>query len=188
SHDADVSRRPPCRAALAAAHVGIPGMRGRPFRVWLAAALLLAPLPAHAQAGEGWDSPRVLELLEAARLRRQLPRGDSALRNYQARANGYVSFCLDRQDSDDRTLVKVDQVALDVFWAAPNRAKQRIVGLRDDKRLPARIHYHLDHLTVVQNEFGDSIRLGDGDEVQDVPHPAAPGSDTVYQFRLADSL
>jgi len=164
-------------------------MRGRLFLVWLAAAALpLVPALARAQDTAGWDSPRVLELVEAARQRRQLPRGDSALRNYQARANGYVYFYLDRQDSDDRTLVKVDQVALDVFWAAPNRTKQRIVGLRDDKRLPARIYYHLDHLTVVQNEFGDSIRLGDGDEVRDVPHPAAPGSDTVYQFRLADSL
>ena len=164
-------------------------MRGRSLPVWLtAAALFVAPAQAPAQDPEGWDSPRVLELLEAARLRRQLPRGDSALRNYQARANGYVYFYLDRQDSDDRTLVKVDQIALDVFWAAPNRTKQRIVGLRDDKRLPARIYYHLDHLTVVQNEFGDVIRLGDGDEVRDVPHPAAPGSDTVYQFRLADSL
>ena len=163
-------------------------MRGRSLSLWLTAALLLAPAPAGAQDPEGWDAPRVLELMEAARLRRQLPRGDSALRNYQARANGYVYFYLDRQDSDERTLVKVDQVALDVFWAAPNRTKQRIVGLRDEKRLPARIYYHLDHLTVVQNEFGDVIRLGDGDEVQDVPHPAAPGSDTVYQFRLADSL
>ena len=72
-------------------------MRGRQFPVWLvAAALLLAPPPAHAQDAAGWDSPRVLELLEAARLRRQLPRGDSALRNYQARANGYVYFYLDR--------------------------------------------------------------------------------------------
>jgi hypothetical protein len=164
-------------------------MRRLPSPIWLAAAvLLLAPLPGRAQAAAGWDSPRVLALMEAARARRQLPRGDSALRNYQARANGYVYFYLDRRDSEERTLVKVDQVALDVYWAAPNRTKQRIIGLRDEKRLPARIHYHLDHLTVVQNDFDDSIRLGDGDEVRDVLHPAAPGSGAVYQFRLADSL
>ncbi|HEX7091143.1 MAG TPA: hypothetical protein VF192_13465 [Longimicrobiales bacterium] len=164
-------------------------MRRLPRPVWLpAAVLLLAPLPGRAQDAAGWDSPRVLALMEAARTRRQLPRGDSALRNYRAHANGYVYFYLDRRDSEERTLVKVDQVALDVYWAAPNRTKQRIVGLRDEKRLPVRIHYHLDHLTVVQNEFGDSIRLGDGDEVRDVPHPAAPGSGAIYQFRLADSL
>src|SRR5690606_41793060 len=49
------------------------------------------------------------------------------------------------------------------------------------------MYYHLDHLTVVQNGFGDIIRMGDGDEVQDVLHPAAYGSDRVYDFRLADS-
>ena len=75
-----------------------------------------------------------------------------------------------------------------MFWASPDLTKQRIVGLRDESRLPNRMRYHLDHLTVVQNEFGDSIRLGDGDEVRDVPHPAAPGSDSIYEFRLADSL
>ncbi|HUH14072.1 MAG TPA: hypothetical protein VMK65_13235, partial [Longimicrobiales bacterium] len=108
--------------------------------------------------------------------------------NYQARASGHVYFFLDREDTQERTLVKVDQLALEVFWGAPDRTKQRIVGMRDEERLPSNIHYHLDHLTVVQDEFGDVIRLGDGDEVTDVPHPAAPGSDTIYAFRLADSL
>jgi hypothetical protein len=32
------------------------------------------------------------------------------------------------------------------------------------------------------------IRMGDGDEVGDVPHPAAAGSDSIYEFRLGDSL
>src|SRR5690606_23705783 len=120
--------------------VVVRGMRRLLQPVWLpAAVLLLAPLPGRAQDAAGWDSPRVLALMEAARARRQLPRGDSALENYQARANGYVYFYLDRRDSEERTLVKVDQVALDVYWAAPNRTKQRIIGLRDERRLPARI-------------------------------------------------
>jgi hypothetical protein len=79
-------------------------------------------------------------------------------------------------------------VALEIFWAPPNRTKQRIIGLRDESRLPNRMYYHLDHLTVVQDGFGDVIRMGDGDEVADVPHPVAPGSDSIYAFRLADSL
>jgi hypothetical protein len=123
-----------------------------------------------------------------ARARREQPRGDSMLRNYSAKATGFVYFYLDRNEADDRTPVKVDQIALELFWAAPNLTKQRIVGLRDQSLLPNRMRYHLDHLTVVQNGFGDVIRLGDGDEVQDVPHPAARASDTVYDFRLADSL
>ena len=126
--------------------------------------------------------------MQLARARRQLPQQDSLLRNYRARAEGFVYFYLDRRETDERTLVKTDQVALEIFWAPPNRTKQRIIGLRDESRLPNRMYYHLDHLTVVQDGFGDIIRMGDGDEVADVPHPVAMGSDSVYAFRLADSL
>jgi hypothetical protein len=137
---------------------------------------------------DGWNSPRVLELIERARDRRAVPRADSGLVNYRATAAGYLYFFLDRTDSEERALVRTDQIALEVYWAAPNRTKQRIVGLRDASKLPNQMHYHLDHLTVVQDEFGDLIRLGDGDEVRDVVHPAAPGSSRVYDFRLADSM
>jgi hypothetical protein len=146
-----------------------------------------ATLRAQAQAPEEWDGPRAQALLELARERRHLPQRDS-LRNYRARAEGFVYFYLDRRETDERTLVKTDQVALEIFWAPPNRTKQRILGLRDESRLPNRMYYHLDHLTVVQDGFGNLIRMGDGDEVADVPHPVAPGSDSIYSFRLTDSL
>jgi hypothetical protein len=149
--------------------------------------LLLVASPLAAQA-ESWNSERAIDLIARARARRALPIADSSLRSYESRAHGRVYFYLDRRGSDRRTLVKTDQIALDVFWQAPDLTKQRIIGLRDESRLPNRMRYHLDHLTVVQNEFGNAIRLGDGDEVRDVPHPAAPGSDSIYDFRLADSL
>ena len=79
-------------------------------------------------------------------------------------------------------------MALDVFWKAPRQTKQRLVGRRDAKTLPTNITYHLDHLTIVQDDFGDLIRLGDGDEVEAVVHPVAPGADSIYDYRLADSL
>lgn len=162
-------------------------MRGR-IRI---AALVLAAggaaSPATAQE-EGWNSGRALELIRRAEERRARPVVDSLLRSYQSHASGRVYFYLDRRASGHRTLVKTDQIALDVFWAAPDSFKQRIVGLRDESRLPNRMRYHLDHLTVVQNEFGNRIRLGDGDEVRDVPHPVAPGSTALYDYRLADSL
>ena len=41
---------------------------------------------------------------------------------------------------------------------------------------------------MVQDEFGDLIRIGDGDEVEAVIHPVAPGSESVYDFLLADSV
>jgi hypothetical protein len=113
---------------------------------------------------------------------------DSAFYSYRAEARGYVYFFIDRPDSDERTLVKADQIALEVYWRAPNWTRQRIVGLRDERVLPTNIRYHLDHLTVVQDDFGQTIRLGDGDEVSAVPHPMAPGAPGVYDFRLADSL
>ncbi|HLM68303.1 MAG TPA: hypothetical protein VK358_12280, partial [Longimicrobium sp.] len=106
---------------------------------------------------------------------------------YQADARGYIYFYLDRRDTGERTLVKTDQVALDVFWKAPNLSKQHIIGLRDERSLPTNIQYHEDHLTVVQDNFGDLIRLGDGDEVRDVMHPAAPAGPALYDYRLADS-
>ena len=126
--------------------------------------------------------------MQMARDRRHQPLADTALHNYQSRAEGLVYFYLDRRDTDERVLVRTDQVALEVYWSQPNRTKQRIVGMRDENSLPNRMYYHLDHLTVVQNGFGDVMRMGDGDEVADVPHPAAPGSDSIYEFRLADSL
>jgi hypothetical protein len=135
-----------------------------------------------------WNDPRVLELLGRARAARGSAAVDSAFRSYHAQARGYVYFFFDRPDSGERTLVKADQVALDVYWQAPSSTKQVIVGQRDQELLPTDIRYHLDHLTVVQDDFGDSIRMGDGDEVEAVPHPVGPGSEAVYDFLLADSL
>ncbi len=135
-----------------------------------------------------WNDARVLALVERARALRQSVAVDPALRSYRAEARGYVYFFVDRPDSGEQILVKADQVAVDVFWQAPNSTKQRIVGLRDEKVLPTRIRYHLDHLTVVQDDFGDFIRLGDGDEVEKVLHPVGPASHDLYDFQLTDSL
>lgn len=148
-------------------------------------AALLAPAALAAQAE--WDSPRALELVQRAQVRRQQTQADTGMADYQADARGYVYFYLDRSDTGERNLVKTDQVALDVFWKAPNLSKQRIIGLRDERSLPTNIRYHEDHLSVVQDNFGDLIRLGDGDEVADVPHPAAPDAQGAYHYRLADS-
>jgi hypothetical protein len=148
--------------------------------------LLLPPLPGAAQ--EGWNTSRVLELVDRARAIRQASVTDTTLDAYRARANGYVYFYLDRTDEDDHTLIRADQLAVDVFWEAPGLTRQRIVGRRDDRALPTNIRYHLDHLTVVQDDFSDLIRIGDGDEVRGVVHPVAPGAESVYDYRLADSL
>jgi len=129
-----------------------------------------------------------MELVARARGVRQSAAVDPDLRAYRAIATGHVFFLVDRPSSGKRTLVKADQLALEIYWRAPRDTRQRIVGMRDQKVLPTNIRYHLDHLTVVQDDFDDRIRLGDGDEVAGVVHPVAPGSEEIYDFRLADSL
>ncbi len=168
-----------------------PRLRALPLLLRVSTALALLPCPLISQASEGdrdWNDPRALELVAAARDVRQSSAVDSTLRSYRARAQGFVYFFLDRADEEEHTLIKADQIALDVFWRSPDQTRQRIVGMRDEEVLPTNIRYHLDHLTVVQDDFQDLIRMGDGDEVGAVLHPAAPRSETVYDFRLADSL
>lgn len=162
-------------------------LRGPALALTAALAPLLVPTSGSA-AAQTWNGPRALELVERARTLRHDVRVDADLHSYEAEAQGFVYFFLDRPDTDETALVKTDQVALEVYWQAPDRTRQRIVGLRDRKELPTNIKYHLDHLTVVQDEFSDRIRLGDGDEVADVTHPVAPGAEAVYDYRLADSL
>src|SRR4029078_6026661 len=85
-------------------------------------------------------------------------------------------------------VVKADELALDVWWKSPNRSRQRIVGRRDTLLRPTDINYHLDHLGIVQNNFPEIIRLGDGDEVLDVPHPLSAAGLRAYDYAISDSL
>ncbi len=148
---------------------------------------VVVPVPPSETVGD-WDSPAALALVRRAIERHGLPMQRAAgLHDYRADAHGWLYFYLDRENGEEPTLVKIDQIALEVYWAYPGLTKQRIVGRRGADPLPNRMRYHLDHLTVVQNEFGRSIRLGDGDEVQAVPHPASPGALSIYHFRIADS-
>ena len=171
---------------------GVLPVRGSSLlRAWGCRALILAllmPLVPRALDGQSWNGARALELLDRARRVRQAATVDSTLTNYRADARGFVYFFLERPGEEGRSLIKADQVALEVYWQAPNRTKQHIVGLRDEKVLPTNIQYHLDHLTVVQDDFSDRIRLGNGDEVSDVIHPVAPGAERVYDYRLGDSI
>ncbi len=160
----------------------------RIFTVFILFCATLASAPTSLRAQDGWNEARVLELVQSARAARARVIEDDSLRTYSADARGYVYFYLDRRDTDETTLVKTDQIALEVYWKAPDSTKQRIVGMRDEESLPTRIQYHLDHLTVVQDDYADVIRLGDGDEVSAVAHPMARGSEGVYDFRLADSI
>lgn len=137
-----------------------------------------------------WNSPAALELVSRATERRQLVLADSGLRSYKAEARGYLTFLAQISDGfrEPPKVVKTDQIVSDLYWRAPNLSKQLIKGRRDTLLLPTDIHYHRDHLGIIQNNFPSIIRLGDGDEVSDVPHPLSPEGRMEYDFSMRDSL
>jgi hypothetical protein len=139
-------------------------------------------------ADGGWNSPRALELIGRASERRARWTAEGALQDYQAHARGHIYFLYDLGQNTERHLIKADQLALDLYWRAPDRARQLIVGRQELKVLPTNIRYHLDHLTVVMDNYADRIHMGEGAEVRDVLHPAAAEAAETYDYRLADSL
>src|SRR5688572_4648680 len=149
--------------------------------------LIFAAATANAQA---WNDPRTLALVEQATQRRARQIADTALASYRASAHGYLTFLaqLGEGFTEPPKIVKADELALEVYWQAPNLSKQWIVGRRDTLLLPTDISYHRDHLGIVQNNFPSIIRLGDGDEVRDVPHPLSDAGLAEYDFAVRDSL
>src|SRR6266700_1875811 len=161
-----------------------------PMRAALAAALALgvlaSPTPARAQE---WNTDGALALARRAVRRRGGAAADTSLHDYKAQAHGFLFFlgAFGEGLADPPRLVKADQLELEVYWRAPASSKQRVVGWRDQAELPTDINYHRDHLGIIQNNFGAAIRLGEGDEVRDVPHPLSPAGLDLYDFALGDT-
>src|SRR5262245_20474662 len=150
----------------------------------------LGPAYGRAVVAQTWNDPRSLTLVAGATQRRAEQLADTGLADYRATAHGYVTF-LAQLGEGLRTppkVIKADELALEVYWRAPNLSKQRIVGRRDTLLLPTDIAYHRDHLGIVQNNFPNIIRIGEGDEVADVPHPLSPAGLREYDFALTDSF
>jgi hypothetical protein len=149
--------------------------------------LLLIPAVLRAQS---WDDPVTRDLVDRGIGRRGLAFADSSLRDWSARAHGFVFFLgqIGEGLAEPPRLIKADQLELEVYWRLPNLSKQRIIGWRDQRELPTDINYHRDHLGIAMNNFPDLIRLGEGDEVRDVPHPVSPAGSLLYEFALSDSL
>ena len=156
----------------------------------VALAVAATAFPARPAAAQDWDAPVVRGLVERAVARRQAAFADTTLTDFTARAHGFVFFLgqIGEGLQEPPRLIKADQLELEVFWQAPHFSKQRIIGWRDRRELPTDISYHRDHLGIVLNHFPDFIRLGEGDEVRDVPHPLSPVGLQLYQFALVDSL
>jgi hypothetical protein len=144
-------------------------------------------VPSSAQA---WNDARTRALVERATERRARQLADTGLADYAATAHGYLTFLAQVGEGfpDPPRVVKADELALEVYWRAPNHSKQLILGRRDTLVLPTDIQYHRDHLGIVQNNFPNIIRLGEGDEVRDVPHPLSAAGQAAYDFSIRDSL
>jgi len=141
-------------------------------------------------AAQAWNAPAVVALVRRAVERRLATQADSSLVSYRTRAHGFVFFLAQVGEglTEPPRLVKADELRVEVYWRAPDRSKQVILGWRDGAFLPTDINYHRDHLGIVTNNFGNVIRIGEGDEVRDVPHPLSPAGLAAYDYALGDSL
>jgi hypothetical protein len=157
----------------------------------LLATTLAMPRRAHAQQGPvQWNDPRVHALIERATTLRARQLADTGLTDYRATAHGYVLFLaqVGAGLTEPPKVVKADELVDSIYWVAPSFTKQIIQGRRDTLFLPTDIVYHRDHLGIVQNNFRETIRVGDGDEVRDVPHPLSTPGRAIYDFAIVDSL
>src|SRR4051812_47125370 len=139
---------------------------------------------------QSWNTPETMTLVRRAVDRRVAAQADSSLTSYRARAHGFLFFLAQVGEglAQPPKLVKADQLEVEVYWQAPNHSKQVILGWRDGRFLPTDINYHRDHLGIVTNNFGNVIRIGEGDEVRDVVHPLSPAGLEAYDFALSDSV
>jgi hypothetical protein len=162
----------------------------RVFAAACAACVLLMGLTPRGVRAQSWNDPRSRALVERAAARRAQQLADTGLKDYKAVAHGYVIFLAQVGEglAEPPKVVKADELMNEVYWRAPNLSKQRIVGRRDTLLLPTDIAYHRDHLGIVQNNFPAIIRLGEGDEVRDVPHPLSEQGLLAYDFAITDSL
>jgi hypothetical protein len=149
-----------------------------------------APLAEAQNAAGQWNDAPVRALVARAIARRTEQVADSALTDYQATARGYLTFLAQVGPGfpDPPKAVRVDELAVLVYWHAPDLSKQEVIGQRDTVLLPADVGYYSDRYGIIQNNFLDSIRLGEGHDVRDVPHPLSTRGPEDYDYAIADSL
>ncbi len=165
--------------------------------VALAALFCVGPLSAQTDVADSarspraqWDDAVAKDYVTRAMLRRRIQLADSTLLNYEATARGFLAFLaqLGEGFTDPPRVVQTEQLALRVSWWQPGRSAQQLVGRRDTTLMPASVGYYRDRYGVVLDNLPDRIRLGDGYDVADVPHPLAPGADSLYEFKRGDAF
>ena len=141
-------------------------------------------------AAQTWNDAPTRSLVDRAVERRRGSFADSSLQSFSARARGVVTFRAELGADLGRPArtLKADELSVEVYWQRPDRSKQIIRAWRDSTFLPTGLGYHRDHLGIVTDDFGPTIRLGDGDEVADVVHPLAPEGPGHYDYRRGDTV
>ena len=149
---------------------------------------LSAVVPAALRA-QTWQRGHDVPLVVAATATRLARDTADGLASWRATARGLVRFAsvIEHGQGPIERVIRADELQVEVYGEAPNRSKQEIVAWRDTSFLPNTVVYHRDHLGIVANDFGATIRLGDGDEVRDVLHPLSPGGLVHYEFALGDT-
>ena len=72
-----------------------------------------------------WNDPRTVELVDRAVARRSAQLADTGLADYRALAHGYVTFLAQLGEGypDPPQVVRADELAVEVYWRAPNQSK-----------------------------------------------------------------
>jgi hypothetical protein len=147
-------------------------------------------LPAVPQGRGVWNDSAAVSGVTRAIAHRGLQLRDTTLLSYHALARGFLAFLAQLGDgfSDPPRVVQSEQLALRVSWWQPGRSAQQLVGRRDTTLLPANVGYYRDRYGVVLDNLPDRIRLGDGFDVADVPHPLAAGADSLYEYQIGETF
>jgi hypothetical protein len=147
------------------------------------------PVPAARRApmtsGAPWQDPVADSLVARAIARRGVQLADSTLLSYRATAHGFLAFLAQLGEGTiiPPRVVQSEELALTIAWWQPGQSAQRLVGRRDTTLLPADVAYYRDRYGVVLDNLPDRIRLGDGQDVRDVPHPLAQRARDLYEYQ-----
>lgn len=137
-----------------------------------------------------WHDIAADSLIDRATQRRSLQLADSTLLSYRADAHGFLAFLgqLGEGVIIPPKVIQSEELALSISWWQPNRSAQQLVGRRDTTLLPAEVGYYRDRYGVILDNLPDRIRLGDGQDVRDVPHPLAASARALYEFQRVTPL
>lgn len=137
-----------------------------------------------------WQDSFADSLIARAILLRRTQLADSTLLSYQANAHGFLAFLAQLGEGDiiPPKVVQSEELALTLSWWQPGRSAQQLIGRRDTTLLPADVGYYRDRYAVVLDNLPDRIRLGDGYDVADVPHPLSVDAATRYEYRRGNGF